>query len=102
MTHAQRLTKHIRAKSLNRILTHSLMHAIRKREKCNGLVKGLITYCKSEQPWQAMSGRVNGKVQYCQLWELLRERILSLFILRFPQLSYFRLRVMASSHRMPV
>src|SRR5712691_8369322 len=59
------------------------MHAIRKLEKCNGPVKGLITYRKSEQPRQAMSGRVNGKVQYCQLWELLRKRILSLFILRF-------------------
>ena len=59
------------------------MHDIRKLGKCNGPVKVRITYCKSEQPWQAMSGRVNGKVQYCQLWELLLKRINSLFILRF-------------------
>ena len=59
------------------------MHDIRKLEKCNGPVKALITYCKSEQPWQARSGRVNGKVQSCQPWELLLKRINSLFILRF-------------------
>src|SRR5215813_4164770 len=86
MTNATRLTKRIRAKSLNRILIPSLMHDIRKLEKCNGPVKVLITSCKSEQLWQAMSGRVNGKVQYCQLWELLLKRINSLFILRFPSL----------------
>src|SRR5215813_924845 len=86
MTNATRLTKRIRAKSLNRILIPSLMHDIRKLEKCNGPVKVLITSCKSEQLWQAMSGRVNGKVQYCQLWELLLKRINSLFILRFLRL----------------
>src|SRR5215831_2952317 len=59
------------------------MRDIRKLEKCNGPVKVLITSCKSEQLWQAMSGRVNGKVQYCQLWELRLKRINSLFILRF-------------------
>src|SRR5213593_1108358 len=46
------------------------MHAIRELEKCNGPVKGLITYCKSERRWQARSGGVNGKVLYCQHWEL--------------------------------
>src|SRR5262249_15850093 len=59
------------------------MRDIRKLEKCNGPVKGLITSCKSEQLWQAMSGRVNGKGQYCQLWELLLKRINSLFLI-FP------------------
>src|SRR5215475_12648121 len=59
------------------------MHDIRKLGKCNGPVKVLITYCKSEQPWQARSGRVNGKVQYYQPWELLLKRINSLFLLRF-------------------
>src|SRR5262249_35160456 len=56
------------------------MPDIRKQEKCNGPVKGRITYCKSERPWRVMNGRVNGKVSCCQLWGLLFRRINPLFI----------------------
>src|SRR5438270_14001675 len=63
---------------------------IRELEKCNGPVKGLITYCKSERRWQARSGGVNGKVLYCQHWELRLKRRNPLFILRFQNRSICR------------
>src|SRR5262245_3299770 len=79
------------------------MPDIRKREKCNGLVTGRITSCKSERLWQVMNGRVNGKVPCCQLWALLFKRINSLFILRFqkslPCLAFPAGYVTARAHR---
>ncbi len=48
---------------------------IKELEKCNGLAKVPITYCKLEQLWQVMAGRVNGKLQCCRLWELPLKRL---------------------------
>lgn len=51
----------------NRILTHSSMHDISVREKCNGPDKVLIMFCRFELRWRVRSGSGSGKTLYWKL-----------------------------------
>jgi hypothetical protein len=63
----------------------SLINARHKRTgKCNGLAQEHTKSYKFEQLWLAITGNANGKIRFCQLWELWLKFVLATRFVTLP------------------